>query len=758
MKKLPLFIYLLAFSFSFSQSEHTVISQIDSINVLVTNYYNTNDILNAFDKANQKRQLSDSLNDDYGSALANFALGKLYVQMHKYENAKASFLRMQKHSKQIKDNYLTAISYFNLGLLNRLNSITLNAVPFFEQANTFALKIEKSDRKNIDNGQNLLFQIDINLGALYLENNKLNEATFYLLSAQNNLEKLASNHYYTSQFNYYYGDLYLKRKLYNLANDKFKIALNTIKNDTEGQDNNLLLSKICKAYSISLENTGQSDLAYAMLKLNDYKREKYIAEEKRNQDIIFNSQLNTELYRQEAKWANEGRSLQEKITEETKSFNTYVTFMAVLLLVLLVGLFIIYASKRKLSKILADQNKKLETAKEMAEESSRLKTKFISNVSHELRTPLYGVVGLTSLMLKNNNFSARDTKYLKSLKYSGDYLLNLINDILQVGKIESNTFELNKVSVKLKSLIQNIVDSFEYRIEESNNQIHIAYDNRLPEFVECDKIRLTQILFNLIGNSIKFTENGNIFVKVCLLNSDTENVNIRFEVEDDGMGIPKDKQAVIFENFSQLNEKININYQGTGLGLSVTKKLVELFDSKIELVSDLGVGSTFSFNVSFKIDHKAIEDQKRKSSNNVFSASNSNNYKILIAEDNKINQIVTSNLLKKENYKFDIAQNGLEALNAFKSNKYDLILMDINMPIMDGNEATIEIKKLDSEIPIVALTASSADEVRKNKTEIGFDDIITKPFDNELFFRTISKLIERKKATFKGVKVLELAS
>ena len=412
----------------------------------------------------------------------------------------------------------------------------------------------------------------------------------------------------------------------------------------------------------------------------------------------------------------------------------------------------------KLSKILAAQNKKLEVAKEMAEESSRLKTKFISNVSHELRTPLYGVVGLTSLMLKNNNFSARDTKYLKSLKYSGDYLLNLINDILQVGKMESNAFELNNISVKLKSLIQNIVDSFEYRLEESNNKIHISYDEGLPEYVECDKIRLTQILFNLIGNSIKFTENGHIFVKAILLNSDTENVQIRFQVEDDGMGIPKDKQTVIFENFSQLNENININYQGTGLGLSVTKKLVELFGSKIELESDLGLGSTFSFNVTFKIDKKAIEDQKRKSANNVFSESNSKNYKILIAEDNKINQIVTSNLLKKENYKYDIAQNGLEALNAFKCNKYDLILMDINMPIMDGNEATIEIKKLNSEIPIVALTASSADEIRRSKSEVGFDDIITKPFDNELFFKTISKLIERKKTTFKGVKVLELAS
>ncbi len=758
MKNFSFFSILLVFSISFSQSERQVINQIDSINTIATNYYNDNDILKSFNKANQARQLSDSLNDDYGNALANFTLGKIYLQLQKYENAKASFLRMQKHSKQIEDNYLTSTSYFNLGTLNSINNKSLSAVPFFEEANTYALKNKSGDTDNINNTQSLLFQININLSAIYLENNKLNEATIILLKAQNSLDKLSFNNYFKSQFNYYYGDLYLKRKLYNLANDRFEIAINALKFSSENQDNNLLISKICREYAISLEKTGQSDLAYSMLKRNDVAKDKYINEEKINQNKIINSKLYIEIYKQEAKWANEGRILQEKITEEARNFNVYMTFTALLLLVSFIALLIIYTSKRKLSTILATQNNKLEVAKEMAEESSRLKTKFISNVSHELRTPLYGVVGLTSLMLKNNNFSARDTKYLKSLKYSGDYLLNLINDILQVGKIESNAFELNNVSVKLKSLIQNIVDSFEYRLEESNNRIHISYDDELPEFVECDKIRLTQVLFNLIGNSIKFTENGTINVRAILLNLDTENVTIRFEVEDDGKGIPKDKQAVIFENFSQLNENINMNYQGTGLGLSVTKKLVELFDSKIELESDLGLGSNFCFNVIFKIDENAIKDQKRKKLNNIFTATNSNSFKILIAEDNKINQIVTSNLLKKENYKYDIAQNGLEALNAFKSNKYDLILMDINMPVMNGNEATKEIKKLDSDIPIVALTASNIDDIRKTQAEIGFDDIITKPFDNELFFKTISKLIERKKTTFKGVKVLEIAS
>jgi CheY-like chemotaxis protein len=221
-----------------------------------------------------------------------------------------------------------------------------------------------------------------------------------------------------------------------------------------------------------------------------------------------------------------------------------------------------------------------------------------------------------------------------------------------------------------------------------------------------------------------------------------DNVSLCFEIEDNGPGIPKKMHKKIFDNFTQLDENNNINYQGTGLGLSIVKKLVELFGSKIELESEIGQGSIFRFNVDFKIDkHKKIVVKKFKENALSLTAG----LRILVAEDNKINQIVTQNLLKKAGYECDIVQNGVEAIAALKKNEYNLILMDINMPIMNGNEATIAIRKLNSKIPIIALTAADIEEVKRDYLDIGYNDIVTKPFDNYEFFQTIATYIEQGK-------------
>jgi len=391
------------------------------------------------------------------------------------------------------------------------------------------------------------------------------------------------------------------------------------------------------------------------------------------------------------------------------------------------------------------RNKQLEIAKNQAEKSSELKSNFISNVTHELRTPLYGVVGLTSLLLKSNDLSTKDTKFLKSLKYSGDYLLNLVNDILQIGKIESQKIELKNVTVNIRVLLENIVNSFDYRLEETNNQVQVTIDKNIPEFIKCDNVRLSQVLINLIGNSIKFTENGKIDIRIKLINIEGDHVSLRFEVEDDGPGIPKEKQKIIFENFSQLDENSNTNYQGTGLGLPITKNIIELFDSNLEVESELEIGTTFGFELTFEIDREAKPKIKETKHVKGETISLTKKYKILVAEDNKINQIVTQNLLQRENYECVIAKNGLEALDAHRETNFDLILMDINMPVMNGNESTKSIRAFDKTTPIIALTAADIEQVKADYKLIGFDGIITKPFDNYEFFQTISQHIQRAK-------------
>lgn len=770
MKTILLLFFFSLTILTYSQSEREIIKQIDSINTSALLSYNNNHIVEAFNEFNIANRIADSINDNYGKAISSFNLGNIYKLMRENFDAELSYLSMLKAAKSINDNYLIANAYLNLAILKKYSNNTDDATDFFKKALRFIpdYKSLRDENYNINQYNNLLVKIYVDFTNFYVENNNLDAAYVNILKLEDIIKKESySNDYYLASFNYTYGLYFFNKELHNSANKKFNKAIAYL-NTEKGlkTDHCSLLSKIYKKASLSYFALGNKEQAYITLLKSDEHNEKSLNKEKVKQNVIEKSKFLLSSYKNEVQLANSEKIYQLQLAEKIKKINFIIISALILLMISLVVLYKYYLSKRKLSTVLKTQNEALMLAKNEALKSSEMKSSFISNVSHELRTPLYGVVGLTSVMLENNNFIERDVKYLKSLKYSGDYLLNLINDILQVGKIESNKVELNNTSVNLKALIQNVTDSFDYSLEESNNQIHILIDDCIPEYILCDKIRLTQVLFNLIGNSIKFTQNGNIYVKAILQDNDEAQVSIRFEVNDDGPGIPEDKQKAIFENFTQLNENSNTNYQGAGLGLSIASKIVGLFDSKIELQSQLGVGSTFSFNAKFQIDLNAIKNTESKEVKSIFSNSRPEQIKVLIAEDNKINQIVTSNLLKKQNIEFDIVENGLEALNAFQKNTYNLILMDLNMPLMGGKEATIKIREINKEIPIVALTASSIDELNSDKFDVGFDDIITKPFDNDLFFNTINKLIELSKSknkkdnkeTDKGEEVIELAS
>jgi signal transduction histidine kinase/CheY-like chemotaxis protein len=546
-------------------------------------------------------------------------------------------------------------------------------------------------------------------------------------------------------YNYIYGLYYTKKELFNSANTKFREAIFLLEGNKEDIDL-ALISNIYMQLSISLAKSGKSTEAYiTLLQHNNYKNQ-LSSEEKNRQDLILKSKFLIEDYKNEAEAANIERLHQLEIANKFRKINIAIIITLLLLVISIIAIYKSYRSKGKLSKILEAKNKELEIAKDEALKTSELKSKFISNVTHELRTPLYGVVGISSLLLENNTLSNRDKKHLKSLKYSGDYLLNLVNDILQVGKMEANKIELKNVSVNLKEVLDDITNSFSYRLVETNNKIKISIDTNVPHQIKCDKVRLSQILINLIGNSVKFTSSGVINLRVKLLSLDTKNVGLCFEVEDNGAGIPKEKFDVIFDNFSQLDDS-NVNYQGTGLGLSITKNLIELFGSEIRLESTLNVGTKVSFEVDFELDNNISEVNAEDAQSMVKKLSNTKSqYKILVAEDNKINQVVTKNLLKKKGYSCTIVQNGKEAVEEVKANEFDLVLMDINMPVMDGNEATKAIRQFDKALPIVALTASDIDEIRQSCMTIGYNDIVIKPFDNYEFFQIINQNIQNYRA------------
>ena len=382
--------------------------------------------------------------------------------------------------------------------------------------------------------------------------------------------------------------------------------------------------------------------------------------------------------------------------------------------------------------MLHKKNGELIIAKEKAELASKTKANFLSTVTHELRTPLYAVTGLSNMLLDENP-KPEQVQHLKSLKFSGDYLLTFINDILQINKIEANKVNLEPESFDLKKKINNIVLALNNSALDNNIKIHFEYDQDLPENFIADQLKISQILINLIGNSIKFTKDGDIWIRVYKIEEKGNVHTLRFEVEDNGIGISQEKQDNMFESFSQGSIQINRKYGGTGLGLSIVKGLIEILKGDIYLKSELGKGSTFYFEIP--LEFTTVKEAKEKKAT-YFKEVNKldlNNVKILVVEDNKINQMITKKILTKMNLKCDIVDNGEEAVDMIKTNDYNIILMDIHMPGISGIEATKIVRTFDKELTIFALTAVTIEDKMQEFEEAGFTDIIPKPFKQEEF-------------------------
>lgn len=415
----------------------------------------------------------------------------------------------------------------------------------------------------------------------------------------------------------------------------------------------------------------------------------------------------------------------------------------VIISLLAISLFRNNQIKLKTNDLLQTKNSELETAWDSAVLAMKAKTNFLSTVTHELRTPLYAVTGLTHLLLEENP-AEHQKEHLKSLKFSGEYLLNFINDILQINKIEANKLEALNIEFILKTVLTDVINFLQQKGNENNTKIILNYDDDIPMHLVGDPVKFSQIIMNLVGNALKFTENGKVYIITKLKEKDENQVKIYFEVRDTGIGISEEQQRNIFDHFEQGSVQINREYGGTGLGLTIVKSLLNLFNSKILLKSKVGVGSSFYFDLDLKYLNKVVSDVSLEINLEDF---NFKGLHILIVEDNKINQVITKKMLDKKGITSDIVNNGNKAIDAAKSNKYDAILIDIHMPGISGEEATIQIRMFDKEIPIIALTAISLDDNLDNFYAAGCNDVITKPFSPDDFYQKIGKNIFKKKTT-----------
>ncbi len=373
---------------------------------------------------------------------------------------------------------------------------------------------------------------------------------------------------------------------------------------------------------------------------------------------------------------------------------------------------------------------KLQSQKIKAENDSKSKSLFLAKMSHEIRTPMNGIIGTVSL-LKDTDLSNSQRDFLDIISVSGNNLMSIINDILDISKIEAGKIELENESFDLSNMLSEIVKILGYKAVEKRLVFRKMIDKDVPKIVKGDIIRLKQVIINLTNNAIKFTKQGNVTIEVEILQQKNNRVKLKFKVVDTGIGISEEGKKKLFQEFSQTDASISRKYGGSGLGLLISKKFIELMGGDIFVESEEGKGSVFWFVIEMEIgEEKLIEQPKRKK---VITEKPKKKMLILVVEDNIINQKVTMANLNKFGHDIEIAENGKMAVEMFESGKYDLILMDIQMPVMDGYEATKNIRKIEknnnisNKIKIVAITANAMKEDRSKCLNAGMDDYITKP-------------------------------
>jgi PAS domain S-box-containing protein len=391
------------------------------------------------------------------------------------------------------------------------------------------------------------------------------------------------------------------------------------------------------------------------------------------------------------------------------------------------------------TKIAEEAKRKAEKATKTAESAVKSKQQFLSNMSHEIRTPMNAIIGFTKVLLKSE-LTVKQKEYLQAIKTSGDALIVLINDILDLAKVDAGKMTFEQTPFKMKASITAMLHLFETKIMEKNLGLVKEYDSKIPTVLVGDPVRLHQIILNLVSNAVKFTNEGKITVSVNLLSEDDEKATIEFAVTDTGIGIENDKIGTIFQNFQQATSGTSRLFGGTGLGLAIVKQLVEAQDGIITVKSEPGKGSTFSFTLTFLKTNSNAEPESEL----VELEEELKNIRVLVAEDIPLNQLLMKTLLDDFDFECDIASNGKIAVEKLAKNGYDIVLMDLQMPEMNGFEATEFIRKnMHSNIPIIALTAdvTTVDLARCN--DVGMNDYLAKPVDERLLYSKIIQSVKK---------------
>jgi signal transduction histidine kinase/CheY-like chemotaxis protein len=717
-------VLLFLTSLSYSQSlykENTEIN--DSVDYFLEVAVFNKEDKKSFNKAiiYTEKAIEFAKNNNLENKLADcyLVLGSIYFDLRKVGNAIENFIISINYYNKKEETINLALAYYNLGNC------------YLEKNKPEISEIYLNKAAQIYKNLNFLDAIElINLqkGIIYKNEDNFEKASTIFKSI---IDNTTNEDFIFTKIEAYFqlGEIYYLKQQYRTAITYYETALSI---NTKGNKNLLIQKKILKKTSLAYKKVNQYDKSYYFLdkyaKIADSLGSNYnsFVSENTFDEIQFDKQLQT----------IEQLDKDKKSQQKTLRFSKLISILSVALIAILSLLSISLYKNNKIrissNKLLKTTNKELTIEKEKVELASKARANFLATVSHELRTPLNAINGLTYLLLQEKPKQSQ-LQYLKSLEFSGDYLLTFINDILEINRLESDKVIVEGLPINLLELVTNIKNSFSELILENNIISHCYIDESINQILIGDSTKVSQVLINLISNAIKFSGNGNIWITLRREFETTNEITVFFEIKDDGIGIPLDKQESIFDSFNQGSIEINRTYGGTGLGLSIVNKILEIMNSKITLVSDGENGSSFSFSLKFKkgkantIDEPEIQPEIDLS-----------NKKILLVEDNKINQLITQKMLEQKNITCVIIDNGEDAVQHLQNNSYDLVLMDVHLPGINGTEATAEIRKFNTTTPIIALTAISLNENKEMLLSYGMNEVITKPFIPDVFYKTIT--------------------
>ena len=641
-------------------------------------------------------QYANKNTDQILQARAYVSLANTYQAINDSDNAREYYNIAL--DKKTDDYFVNVASLNGLGNIYSIDKSTADkAAGYFEKSISYTIEAGKNEHS---------FYSYYNIAGMYLNFEEPDKAYPYILKADKllpTIEKENPLHPLLQNLNF---------AIYNNQKRNHTLALVYINKALEIAEEHTLTRELIDIYDFKSEiheELGAYDMALESLKKMHYYK-----------DVDFNTEKSLQVEEVTADF--KVKEFKEK-AETSQSKTNFITIVGIgILLFLSTSFLIFYNYKKRLSyQKLEKNNKALIKANYEAEHANKLTSDLLINISHDLRTPLYGIMGITGMLIDNPSIINTQKGLLNYLKYSGDHLKSVINNILKINEVESNKITLKVAEANLHALLRNIVNSLNYLADQQETQLTLDISEDVLENYIIDGNSLSEVIIKLIDNAIKYTKEGVVAVSLRLINKENDKHYIEFKVSDTGSGILKEHLPLIFDNFNQGNLEENTSY-GIGLGLPIVKSLVQMMGSNLSVKSDVGVGSEFSFILGCEIaDGETQRDPSTEDKS----------LKILVVEDNKINQLVTQKLISLLGHNCTIAINGKEALKEFDNNDFDLILMDLNMPIMNGFEASKAITAQNKNIPIIALTALQISEVKDRCNDAGILDIINKPIDKE---------------------------